>query len=175
MTAPLIDHIAILVPDLEEAIARWTAATGYEFSPIVRYRATHFVDDSDPEPHLSDTRLSLTREGPPRVELMEATGTGVHGPAQLGVHHIGFAPASIDIPSKVEQLAVLGIGQDGAALTSDGETLLWFSDKIGLGGIRLAFVSHIPGPVVADDGSPLWRNPETGRSSPWGPPEGVTS
>ena len=31
MTSPLVDHIGILVPDLEAAIERWSAVTGYTF------------------------------------------------------------------------------------------------------------------------------------------------
>ena len=55
-------------------------------------------------------------------------------------------------------------------MTDDGDILLCFTRKQDLDGIRLEFVSPLPGPTVADDGSALWRDPATGRNSLWGPP-----
>ena len=166
MKAPLIDHVGILVPDLEEAIARWEAATGYTFSPIARYRTDRYRDASDPEPHHHDARISFSREGAPRIELMEVTGTGTHGPGELGVHHLGFQNIA-DPQARMAELAELGIGEDGASFDPEGRTLLCFTDKTALDGVRLELISPLPGPVVADDGSPLPRDPATGRADLW--------
>lgn len=166
---PLIEHIGILVPNLEEAIERWSAATGYTFSPIARYRTSNYIDHSDPEPHFHDARISFSKEGPPRIELMEITGVGTHGPEQAGIHHFGF-PGTPDCEGRLAELAQMGIGEDGRAVTDDGEILLCFTRKQDLDGVRLEFVSPLPGPTVADDGSALWVDPETGRNSLWGPP-----
>lgn len=165
----LIDHIGILVPDLEEAIERWSAATGYTFSPIGRYRTHRYVDASVPARHFHDARISFSKEGPPRIELMEATGTGTHSVAQVGVHHFAFVGMA-DPERRMAELAALGIGADGQSFDAEGRVLLWFTDKYALDGVRLEFVSPLPGPLVADDGSALWSDPATGRASLWGRP-----
>lgn len=169
MTAPLIEHIGILVPDLEEAIARWSAATGYTFSPIARYRTSNYTDHTGPE-HFHDARISFSKEGGPRIELMEVTGDGTHGPAETGIHHLGFTGVE-DCAGRMRELDERGIGHDGVAYDDEGRILLWFTEKSALDGIRLEFVSPLPGPTVADDGSALWIDPATGRNSLWGPPE----
>jgi hypothetical protein len=46
-----------------------------------------------------------------------------------------------------------------------------FTDKTVLDGIRMEFISPLPGPIVADDGSELWRDPVTGKASLWGAPQ----
>lgn len=169
MSAPLIEHIGILVPNLEAAIERWSAATGYTFSPIARYRTSRYSDSSDPEPHEHNARISFSKEGPPRIELMEVAGEGTHGHAQVGIHHFGF-PGTSDPEAKLAELAALGVPDDGQSLTEDGRILLWFTEKSALDGIRLEFISPLPGPVVADDGSELYRDPQTGRADLWAPP-----
>ena len=166
MTAPLIDHIGILVPDLEEGIARWSAATGYRFSPIARYRTDRYADHTDLDPHFHDARISFSLEGPPFIELMEATGEGTHGVAELGVHHLGIR--GIDDPeARLVELAGLGIGRAGVSTDAAGRILLAFTDKAALDGIRIELISPLPGPVVADDGSELPIDPVTGRRDLW--------
>jgi catechol 2,3-dioxygenase-like lactoylglutathione lyase family enzyme len=166
VTAPLIDHIGILVPNLEEAIERWSAATGYTFSPIARYRTTRYRDQSDSALHPHDARISFSKEGPPRIELMEVTGSGTHGPDQLGVHHLGFNGIE-DPEARMAQLAAHGVRDDGVSLNEEGRILLWFTEKQALDGVRLEFVSPLRGPVVADDGTELPRDPQTGRADLW--------
>ncbi len=161
-----IDHIGILVPDLEEGIRRWSAATGYTFSPIARYRTSRYFDHSDITAHFHDARISFSLEGPPHIELMEATGDGTHSLAQLGIHHLGFRGVE-DPAREVAELAELGIGYDGISLDEHGRTLLLFTEPAALDGIRLELISPLPGPVVADDGSELPRDPATGRADLW--------
>jgi hypothetical protein len=169
MTAPLIEHIGILVPDLEEAIERWSAVTGYTFSPIGRYRTERYSDHTDETPHPHDARIAFSLEGPPRIELMEVTGTGTHGPEQLGIHHLGIQNVASP-EAKREELAANGVLVDGCSFDAEGRILLMFTDKTALDGIRIEFISPLPGPLVADDGSPLWRDPVTGKASLWGAP-----
>jgi catechol 2,3-dioxygenase-like lactoylglutathione lyase family enzyme len=169
MEPKLIDHIGILVPDMEEAIERWSAATGYTFSPITRYRTPRYVDHSDPEPHFHDARMSFSREGNPKIELLEVTGTGTHGPAEVGIHHLAFR--GFDDPTeRLAELAEHGIRDDGRSLDEDGAVLLCFTDKRDLDGIRLELISPRRGPVVADDGRALPIDPATGRTDMWAAP-----
>ena len=169
MTGPLIEHIGILVPDLEEAIERWSVVTGYTFSPIGRYRTERYADHSDETPHHHDARIAFSLEGPPRIELMEVTGEGTHGPAQLGIHHLGIQNVA-DPEAQREALAAKGVPIDGCSFDAEGRILLMFTDKSILDGIRIEFISPLPGPLVADDGSELWRDPVTGKASLWGAP-----
>jgi catechol 2,3-dioxygenase-like lactoylglutathione lyase family enzyme len=169
MTPTLIDHIGILVADLDEAIARWSSVTGYTFSPVARYRTALYSDHSDPEPHFHDTRVTLSRQGPPAIELMSVTGHGTHSATELGVHHFAFRDIA-DVPARIAACAALGVREDGKSLMEDGRVHLWFTDKRDMDGVRLEFISRFPGPSVADDGSSLWVDPATGRKSYWGPP-----
>jgi catechol 2,3-dioxygenase-like lactoylglutathione lyase family enzyme len=169
MPAPLIEHIGILVPNLEQAIERWSAVTGYTFSPIARYRTDHWSDSSNPTPHHHDARISFSKEGPPQIELMEVTGSGAHGASQLGFHHLAIRGLAAE--AKLAELGDLGIRSDGRSIDADGRLLLFFTQKHDLDGIRIEYIAPIPGPLVADDGSPLWRDPESGRASLWGPPD----
>ncbi|MFD4957850.1 VOC family protein [Microbacterium sp. NPDC058389] len=166
MTAQNIEHIGILVENLEEAIERWSAALGYQFSPVARYRTQRWVDSSDRSPHFHDARISFSLQGPPRIELMEVSGNGTHSAAQLGIHHFGF-PGHAD---PLASAAASGLAVDGQSLTGNGDTLLCFTEKAALDGIRLEFISPLPGPVVADDGRPLQRDALTGRADLWLPP-----
>jgi catechol 2,3-dioxygenase-like lactoylglutathione lyase family enzyme len=165
-----INHIGILVPDLEEAVERWENALGYHFSRVGRYRTSHYVDRNDPEPHLHDARLVTSKEGPPRIELLEFTGSGTHSASQAGVHHVGFE-RPVDTEAKLREFAALGIGDDGRSYMDDGRMHVWFTEKSFLDGMRLEFGANFTGPTVAEDGTPLWVDPATNRSSLWGPPE----
>jgi hypothetical protein len=165
MTGPLIEHIGVLVPSLEDAIERWERATGYTFSPIARYRTDRYDDSSNHELHHHDTRIAFSQEGPPRIELMEVTGTGTHGPAQLGIHHLGIP--RIEDPDG--RAASLSMAVDGRSIDADGNTLLAFTEPAALDGIRLEFISPLSGPVVADDGRELPRGAD-GRVDVWGAP-----
>jgi len=164
-----IDHIGFLVPDLEKAIERWAAVTGYTFSPIGRYRTRGYSDHSSTEPHYHDTRISFSREGPPYIELMSVTGSGTHAADQLGPHHIAFRNVD-DVAGAIAECSALGVREDGHTIMPDGRIHLWFTDKRDMDGIRLEFIAPFAGPTTADDGSPLWIDPATGRPSLWGRP-----
>ncbi|MBN8881775.1 methylmalonyl-CoA epimerase [Salana multivorans] len=168
MSARLIHHIGILVPDLEGAIELWSAITGYTFGPIHRYRSTHYVDDSDPTPHFHDARLSFSVEGAPHIELLEATGEGTHSLAQAGVHHLAFTEI-LELDDEIERLAQLGVTVNGVDRNPQGEPLLFFTEPRTTSRVRVEFVAPLDHPNVMDDGSPLWRDPATGRLDPWGP------
>ena len=165
----LIDHVGVLVPDLEEAIARWSAATGYTFSPIARYRTPRYSDHSDEAPHFHDARMSFSLEGPPKIELLEVTGSGTHGIEQAGIHHLGFRGFD-DPAARLAELQLIGIGSDGLSRDEQGRLLLCFTDKRDLDGIRLELISPLRGPVVADDGRELPVDPVTGRADLWARP-----
>jgi len=158
-----IDHIGILVEDLDEAVARWSAATGYTFSPVGRYRTENYVDSSAAGPHTHDARFVISREGTPRIELLEATGEGTHSTAHLGVHHLALV-GNDDLEAVREHVSGQGIGIEGENTDAAGNLLLFFTESRDLGA-ALEFVSSRPGPIVRDDGSPAALDPVTGRPS----------
>ena len=164
-----IDHIAFIVPELEEAIERWTRVLGYEFAPITRYRTDHYIDRDNPEPHLHDARKTISRQGLPRIELLEATGTGTHSAQFAGPHHLGVRGIS-NPEALLEELRTRGVDDDGRSIGPNGELLLFFTAPEALDGMRIEFVSTIPGPVVSDDGRPLPIDPDTGRPDVWAAP-----
>jgi catechol 2,3-dioxygenase-like lactoylglutathione lyase family enzyme len=148
-----VHHIAILVPDLEEAIGRWRRATGFEFGPVKRYRTAHYIDHSSPDAHLHDCRISHSLQGSPVIELVEATGEGTHSISQAGVHHIAFLGIE-DIDLACEEQQAAGFPIDGRSYV-DGRLHLFTTDKTALDGVRLEFVASRPGPMFTDNGEPL--------------------
>jgi catechol 2,3-dioxygenase-like lactoylglutathione lyase family enzyme len=151
----LIDHIGVLVENLEEAIDKWQRATGYTFGEIGRYRTERYRDHSNNEPHAHDARIAFSHEGPPFIELMEFHGEGTHSAKEgEGFHHFGF----LDYPNaheRIAEMAAAGFRHDGESLDESGRTILWFTDKRDLNGVRLEFVDPAPQPVVADGGGEL--------------------
>jgi catechol 2,3-dioxygenase-like lactoylglutathione lyase family enzyme len=155
-----IAHIGLLVADLEAAAQRWSTALGYSFSPIARYRTDWYADHSDQTPHFHDARISISREGPPFVELMEFTGHGTHAAANgNGFHHLAFLQVP-DLEGRMQELSALGIRDDGRSLAPDGHLRLWFTEPADLTGTRLEFVGTETPPIVRDDGSALPNHPD---------------
>jgi catechol 2,3-dioxygenase-like lactoylglutathione lyase family enzyme len=164
-----IHHIAILVPNLEEAMGRWSRATGYDFGPIKRYRTAHYIDHSSAEAHPHDARISHSLQGNPLIELVETTGEGTHSSTEVGVHHIAFLNIT-DIDGAYEEQQAAGFPVDGASYV-DGRLHLFLTDKASLDGVRLEFVAHRPGPMVADDGGPIGTTSETEHPNVASPPD----
>lgn len=161
MTARLVDHVGVLVPDLDAAVHRWSAALGYTFSAVGRYRTDRYVDLAEPCPHRHDARFVLSHDGPPRIELLEVTGSGTHGPDRAGVHHLALVGHE-DLESERTRLGSLGLCIDGENTDELGRLLLFFAD---VEGVPLELVSLLPGPTFTDDGAPLPTDPTTGRRS----------
>ena len=156
---PLIDHVGVLVTDLEEAIATWAQVTGYSFTPVMSYRTDRYVDHSSADPHFHDARIAFSIEGPPFIELMEFTGEGTHAASQgEGFHHIGFR-----VPDPVERrdiLATHGVGHDGASLDEAGQPILWFTTPEDLNGMRLEYIGPVQQPVYDADGELVVYDPD---------------
>ena len=166
-TVHTIDHIGILVDDLESAILRWSETLGCEFSPIGRYQSTSYVDTADGAAHAHDARFSVSQTTSPYIELLEVTGTGSHAPDRAGFHHLAIRVESAE--SESARLALRGIRTAAHSREPDGRMHICFTDARDLDGISLEYISDFPGPIVLDDGSAVWRDPATARASLWGP------
>ena len=167
---PLIDHIGVLVEDLDEAVERWSRSTGYTFSPVGRYRTRRYVDGSDRHPHPHDARFCVSLEGPPRIELLEATGSGTHSREHLGAHHLALVGYD-DLEAAADRMVAAGFAGDAWNTDDSGALLLWFTRPQELDGLRLELVSKRIAPIVHDDGAPAGIDESTGRRSLWAPRE----
>ncbi|QNO36886.1 VOC family protein [Protaetiibacter sp. SSC-01] len=164
MALPVVDHIGVLVLDLEEAMARYTRALDVEFSPVGRYRTDRYEDDSSDCPHRHDARFAVTRGPGPRIELLEATGEGTHAARHAGVHHLAFTGIR-DLDAEYERVTAAGVRVEAQNTDAEGRRLLFFAAAEPWSGTRLELVSALPGPIVLDDGSPAPVDPRTGRPS----------
>ncbi|MCR5980576.1 hypothetical protein GDN83_23105 [Gordonia jinghuaiqii] len=90
MTAQIPYHSGILVADIGEAAARFTAELGYEFNEPTSITVPRFDD------RLAGTEGEVTlsavysRSGPHRLELIAAQGEGIYSASRAGLHHLGI-------------------------------------------------------------------------------------
>jgi methylmalonyl-CoA/ethylmalonyl-CoA epimerase len=118
MTIKKIDHIAIVVPDIDEALKFWRDALGLELSHIEEVPG-------------QESLVAFLPAGESEVELVEPT-TDTSGMARYlskrgpGMHHISFE--------------VAGIEQVLARLKEKGVRLINEEPTIGAGGRKVAFI-----------------------------------
>jgi len=108
-------HVGILVKDIEAAAADFTALLGVEFEPVHAQQ----VGTGD------TVRLCYSLQGPPYLELMEMTGSGVWSPGQgEGLHHIGVSDPSVSgrcaAFGEVDMISPGGDGSPLVAMTRPG-------------------------------------------------------
>ena len=135
MTASPYFHIGILVPDLDEAIERFSDVLGVTFADRVYQDSTTFDDGGVTR----DLRLHLTYsiDGPPYYELLEAQDIDglysiKHGE---GLHHVGIWEA--DPIAKREELYAKGMEHEATIYRPDGSIIVTFFDPGPLGGVRV--------------------------------------
>jgi catechol 2,3-dioxygenase-like lactoylglutathione lyase family enzyme len=155
-----IAHVGVLVADLETSRARWAAALGMPFSPIVRYRSTAWSDLADPAPHPNDLRQTIYLGANPSIEIQEFAGNGTHARTKgEGGHHLGFPPVP-DNQARRQELAGLGVGIDGE-VRHDGRWIIQFTDSRALNNVSTEWVEASPGHLdLKDDGSPVDQLPD---------------
>ncbi|MGF1617795.1 MAG: VOC family protein [Acidimicrobiia bacterium] len=139
MTAIPYYHIGILVPDLDEAVERFSDVLGVTFADRVYQDSQHFDDGGV----LRDLRLHLTYsiDGPPYYELIEAQGDeGLysikHG---AGLHHVGIWEP--DPTAKREEYYAKGMTHEATIYRPDGSIIVTFFDPEPLGGVRIEFAN----------------------------------
>lgn len=133
-------HLAVLVPDLDRALDRYGTMLGQSFNePAILHIDTRSADGNDDRIGL---RVVYSREGPPYLELLEATGEdGLFGSRNgFGVHHIGFwVPDEVDISC---WLAACGVGVEAEVLGSSGAAFARFTTPRALDGVRLELIDE---------------------------------
>lgn len=128
-----IFHFGILVDDLDEAIERYGRTLGLTFG--ARQNRCFAVGVGD-ESNDSDLSLVFSHQGPPYIELMQATSdSGVwdrqHGP---GFHHIGAWVDDLD--QQMSRLVAQGTRVE-ATLAMNGKIMAAYLEPDDLTGVRL--------------------------------------
>jgi catechol 2,3-dioxygenase-like lactoylglutathione lyase family enzyme len=139
MTVRNFFHVGILVPDIGEAIERFSDVLGLEFKePAI----AHVDDFDDTTGHrVLDLRITWATTGPPFVELLEAQGEeGLYGTMQLGLHHVGlYDPLPEGV---IEELVGKGLRQEATQWTRDGRIIAVYTAPEEMDGTRLEFIDH---------------------------------
>jgi catechol 2,3-dioxygenase-like lactoylglutathione lyase family enzyme len=134
----MLNHIGILVAELEEGIARYSDILGVRFRPPNLAKFASLEQDGVRAP--AELLMTYSMQGPVYVELMQATGDGVwsarHG---YGLHHIGGFVS--DIPEHMRRLVGAGLAPEASAFTPGGELLLSYFHPGGLMGARYELLS----------------------------------
>jgi catechol 2,3-dioxygenase-like lactoylglutathione lyase family enzyme len=130
-------HVGILVRDIDQAAQDFSALLGVQFEPV---RAAPVVTGE-----VNRFRYSL--QGPPYLELVQMTGSGIWGPAiGEGLHHIAFAEP--DVPGRCAAFASpdLTSGADTVVQGEGGAARVIFTRPEMLHGIR---AEYLESPMVA--------------------------
>jgi catechol 2,3-dioxygenase-like lactoylglutathione lyase family enzyme len=129
-------HVGILVRDIDQAARDFGALLGLEFEPV---RTAPVVTGEL-------NRFCYSRQGPPYLELVQMTGSGIWGPeAGEGLHHIAFDEP--DVPGRCAAFAGPGLaGADTVVQGEDGAARVVFTRPETLHGIR---AEYLESPMVA--------------------------
>jgi catechol 2,3-dioxygenase-like lactoylglutathione lyase family enzyme len=132
-------HLAVLVLDLDRAVDRYSALLGQRFNePSTLHLDTRSTGGySEPV----DLRVAYSREGPPYLELLEATGDGLFSSRNgRGFHHAGYwVPEGVDI---AQLLASNGVKVDTEIVGSSGAVFARFTTPRALDGVRLELIDE---------------------------------
>ena len=141
MTARNYYHVGILVDDIEEARSRFSATTGFSFTPVQTIRFPHFQDTRGKRE--LELVVCYSTHGPPFLELVQSDADGgVYGRQDgEGLHHLGFHEP--DVAGRMEQLERKhGLTLEGARFGNRdaGRMAAAYTSPAGLHGVRLEIV-----------------------------------
>jgi len=124
-------HVGILVRDIDQAAEDFSALLGLQFEPV---RAAPVVSGEM-------NRFCYSLQGPPYLELVQMTGSGIWGSDQgEGLHHIAFADP--DVPGRCAAFAGpdLTTGADTVVQGEGGVARVIFTRPELLHGIRAEYL-----------------------------------
>ena len=137
MTATNLFHVGVLVPDLDDAVARFTEVLGLTFKDPAVAHVDRFEQKSRVEQ--LDLRITWSIEGPPYLELLESQDNdGLYGREHEGLHHIGLWEP--DPETLIERLVNLGLKNEGTQYMPDDRILATYTAPQELYGTRLEFI-----------------------------------
>ncbi|MCX4849534.1 VOC family protein [Streptomyces sp. NBC_00893] len=158
MAEPPYFHIGIVVPDLEEAIRRFSLHHGLSFPEPAAIR----IPDPSGSGADHEIRVVYSKEGEPFYELIEATVSGIFPSVTQGaVHHVGvweedMAKRVADLRAGGIAIEASGVGLDGRTGLAEGVVPHWVITEPGPTGLRREYVDAGMRP-----GIDVWR--ESGR------------
>ncbi|GAA2795797.1 VOC family protein [Crossiella cryophila] len=107
-------HLGVVVSDLHRAMAELTDLLGLRWLPPVR--SGHQVTGDGP-PH-TGPMLTMSRQGPPYLELLELTPGTVW--SEPGLHHLGFW--AHDVRAESARMTAAGFPLEAEAVVLAGDT-----------------------------------------------------
>jgi quinol monooxygenase YgiN/catechol 2,3-dioxygenase-like lactoylglutathione lyase family enzyme len=101
-------HIGVVVPDLEQAIARYSDVLGIKFAEPATFNIPR-LEDPDPHPGTLVAAFSMTQ--PPYYELIQAAGNGIISASNAG-RILYFACWEADMAGRLARLKKQKVGVD---------------------------------------------------------------
>lgn len=145
MTATPFFHVGFLVHDLDAAMDRFGEAFGVHWTP----RTTTASQFWEPDRGVVEVELDIVYsvEGPPHIELLEATGDGLYSARHgEGFHHIGaWDPTPRQWSGESEAEA---FGSVGTRFDVTGEIVVSYLDPSRLHGVMLEMVDERRRPMM---------------------------
>lgn len=129
-------HIGIVVPDLEEAMARFSEVLGVKFAEPATF---HIPCLEDPDPQVGQLVGSFSMTGPPYYELIQAAGDGITSVANAG-KILYFALWESDMAGRLDALKNQGIGLETLFRMDEQTPPFSMITKPDLMGVRVEYV-----------------------------------
>jgi catechol 2,3-dioxygenase-like lactoylglutathione lyase family enzyme len=127
-------HIGVLVDDLDDSIQPYEQL-GFTFIPPQSVHVDHLEDEDGTRKEI-DLRVVFSHQGPPHLELLQATGDGIYGSRHAGgLHHLAiFAD---DPVARRAELVSKGFRPTAAQYRSDGSMIVTYLDPADFDGVRI--------------------------------------
>ncbi|KOS58180.1 VOC family protein [Rhodococcus rhodochrous] len=140
MDAKIPYHAGILVRNLDDAIKYFTENLGYTFNPPTTVTVHEVEDRIAGTSAPAEARVTYSRQGPFRLELIEFSGTGIYSSALgEGLHHLGVWES--DPESRLRELEAEGRAVDAVFRRPDGGVSVFYAAPEHVGGVRIEYVS----------------------------------
>lgn len=149
---PSFFHVGMVVPDLEEAVKRYTDVLGVQFTEPAVFDVPRL---EDPYPHPFELTAAFSMTEPPFYELIQAEGEGICSLAHAGkiLYYGVWEP---DMGGRLAQLRAQGVGIDAIFRTeAEAEPFALITAPDLLGG-RIEYVG-------TDAAEPIEEFVRTGR------------
>lgn len=130
-------HIGVVVPDLEQACARYRQVLGIDFTAPKVFDIPYL--EEAPAPHPFKLTAAFSRTAPPFYELIQAEGNGIVSADKAG-QILYFACWEADMAAREQALARDGVGVDAAFRNGPGEAPFAMITAPDLLGARIEYV-----------------------------------
>jgi catechol 2,3-dioxygenase-like lactoylglutathione lyase family enzyme len=121
-------HVGVVVPDVREAMARYSDALGFTWSRVGDSTLDVLVDGSRREARIAAT---YSVQGPPHLELIEELSGGVWAAQALGLQHVGFWVD--DLEGTITRLDGAGLPGRVKHLPAEGQPAMFSYHDAGAG------------------------------------------